>query len=109
MKLTHTEIKFMNLVWKHEPICSTQLVKLCNEQFSIIKSQKFNIENIDKLILEISDCEGKLDELEKANNRSEIVDLLKEFSVESPEIEKVELPDERQVFEEVEKSIEKNT
>ena len=81
--------------------------ELCNEQFSIIKSQKFNMENIDKLILEISDCEGKLDELEKANNRSEIVDLLKEFSVESPEIEKVELPDERQVFEEVEKSIEK--
>jgi len=81
--------------------------ELCNEQFSIIKSQKFNMENIDKLILEISDCEGKLDELEKANNRSEIVDLLNEFSVESPEIEKVELPDERQVFEEVEKSIEK--
>ena len=82
-------------------------VNLCREQFSIIKSQKFNMESIDKLILEIADCENKLDELENANNRSEIVDLLREFSVESPEIEKVQLPDERQVFEEVEKAIEK--
>lgn len=82
-------------------------VNLCREQFSIIKSQKFNMESIDKLILEISDCENKLDELEKDNNRIEIVELLKEFSVESLEIEKIELPDEKQVFEEVEKSIEK--
>ena len=80
---------------------------LCREQFSIIKSQKFNMENIDKLILEISDCENKLDELENANNRSEIVDLLKEFSVETVEIEKIELPDEKKVYEEVEKTIEK--
>lgn len=78
--------------------------KLCSEQFSIIKSQKFNMESIDKLILEISDCESKLDEIDKANNRSEIVDLLREFSVESPEIEKIELPDEKEVFEEVEKT-----
>lgn len=77
---------------------------LCSEQFSIIKSQKFNMESIDKLILEISDCESKLDEIEKANNRSEIVDLLREFSVESPEIEKIELPDEKEVFEEIEKT-----
>lgn len=80
---------------------------LCREQFSIIKSQKFNMENIDKLILEIADCENKLDELEKANNRSEIVDLIREFSVEAPVIEKIELPDEKQVYEEVEKTIEK--
>lgn len=77
---------------------------LCREQFSVIKSQKFNMESIDKLILEISDCESRLDNLEKANNRSEIVDLLREFSVESPEIEKIELPDEKEVFEEVEKT-----
>lgn len=80
---------------------------LCKEQFSIIKSQKFNMESIDKLILEISDCESKLDDLEKANNRSEIVDLLREFSVESPEIEKIDLPDEKQVFEEIEKNVPK--
>ena len=45
--------------------------------------------------------------LEKANNRSEIVELLNEFSVESVEIEKIELPDEKQVYEEVEKTIPK--
>ena len=82
-------------------------VNLCKEQFSIIKSQKFNMENIDKLILEISDCENKLDDLEKANNRDAIVDLLKEYSVDATEIEKIELPDERQVYEEIEKSLEK--
>jgi len=82
-------------------------ISLFNEQFSIIKSQKFNMENIDKLIIEIADCENKLDMLERANNRSEIVELLKEFSVESVEIEKVELPDEKQVYEEVEKMIPK--
>lgn len=41
MKLTHTEIKFMNLVWKHEPVCSTQLVKLCYEQFNWKKSTTY--------------------------------------------------------------------
>ena len=38
MGLTNTEIKFMNLVWQYEPICSTQLVKLCNDQFNWKKS-----------------------------------------------------------------------
>lgn len=80
---------------------------LSKEQFSIIKSQKFNMENIDKLILDISDCENKLEELEKANKRQEILDLLKEYSVEAVEIEKVELPDEKKVFEEVEKNVPK--
>jgi len=78
-------------------------VDLCKEQFSIIKSQKFNMENIDKLILEISDCENKLDLLEKANNRKEIVDLIEEYSAPLVEVEKVELPDEKKVYEEVEK------
>lgn len=82
-------------------------VDLCREQFSIIRAQQFNIENIDKLILEISNCENRLEELEKANNRVEIVDLLNEYSVETVEIEKVELPDEKKVFEEFEKSVEK--
>ena len=81
--------------------------ELCKEQFSIIKAQKYNMETIDKLILEISDCENKLSLLEKANNREGIVELLKEFSVEAVEIEQVELPDEKKVFEEVEKTIPK--
>ena len=84
-------------------------VNLCKEQFSIIKSQKVNIENIDKLILEISDCEGKLNDLEKANNRDNILDLLNEYSVDNVEIEKIELPDEKEVFEEVFEEVEKNT
>lgn len=75
--------------------------KLCNEQFSVIKSQKINIENIDKLILEISECENRLDELDQANNRDEIVNLLNEFSVNKQEIEKVELPKEDEIQEEV--------
>ena len=75
--------------------------KLCNEQFSVIKSQKINIENIDKLILEISECENRLDELDQANNRDEIVNLLNEFSVDKQVIEKVELPKEDLIQEEV--------
>lgn len=74
---------------------------LCREQFSIIKSQKINMENIDKLILEISNCEDKLENLDMANSRDEIVELLKEFAVKSPEIEKIELPKEEKVYEEV--------
>ena len=64
--------------------------KVCNEQFSIIKSQKINMENIDKLILEISECENKLEELDRANNRSEIVELLNEYSVDKPKVQKVD-------------------
>lgn len=74
---------------------------LCREQFNIIKSQRVNMENIDKLILEISNCEEKLEKLDNANNRDEIVDLLEEYAVKSPEIEKIELPEEEKVYEEV--------
>ena len=81
--------------------------EMCKEQFSIIKAQRYNMENIDKLILEISDCENKLELLEKANNRQEILDLIKEFSAESVEIEKVDLPDEKKVYEEVYEEVEK--
>ena len=65
---------------------------VCDEQFSVIKSQKLNIEDINKLIIEISDCENKLDSLDNANSRSEIVELLEEFSESSPEIEKIDMP-----------------
>lgn len=83
-------------------------INLCKEQFSIIRSQKFNIEIIDKLILEISECENRLDELEKANNRMEIVELIEEFSVTVPEIQKIELPDEKKVYEDVYKEAYEN-
>ena len=74
---------------------------LCREQFSVIKAQKYNIENIDKLILEITDCETKLEKLEAANNRQEIVDLLNEFSVVKPEPVKIELPNEEEIHDEI--------
>lgn len=74
---------------------------LCREQFNIIKSQRVNMENIDKLILEISNCEEKLEKLAKANERDEIVDILEEYAIKSPEIEKIELPEEDKVYEEV--------
>ena len=75
--------------------------RLANEQFSIIKSQKINIENIDKLIAEIDNLEKRLDELAEANNRHEIVELLDEFSVDSPKIEKIEIPAEEDIHEEI--------
>ena len=80
---------------------------MLREQFGIIKSQKFIIDDIDSLIYKISDCEDKLEQLESANNRKEIVDLLDEYSVNSVLAEKIELPDEKKVFEEVEKTFEK--
>ena len=76
-------------------------IRLCKEQLSIIKAQKFDVDNIDKLILEISSCEDKLNSLENANNRFEIVEILNEFSEDAPEIEKIDLPDEDKIYEEV--------
>ncbi len=81
-------------------------VSLCKEQFNIIKSQKFNIEGIDKLIVEISSFEDRLERLEVANSRKEITELLDEFSVSKPVIEKIDLPIEEEIQEEV---ITKNT
>lgn len=81
-------------------------LKLCNEQFSIIKSQKINIENIDKLILEITDVENRLEVLDHNNNREDIINLLNEYSVDRQTIEKVLLPVEEEIHDEV---IKKNT
>ena len=74
---------------------------ICNEQFSIIKSQRYNMENIDKLIEEITNCEERLDEIESDNNRDEIVSLLEEYSVNKPEIVKIELPEEKKIHDEI--------
>ena len=74
---------------------------ICNEQFGVIKAQKINIENIDKLVSVISHLENRLDELWHANNRQEIVRLLNEYSVSSPEIEKIDMPEEEEIHEEV--------
>ena len=74
---------------------------ICCEQFSIIKSQKFNMENIDQLIVEITNKEERLEELEEDNNRDEIVSLLEEYSVSKPVIEKVDMPEEKKIHDEV--------
>ena len=76
-------------------------VNLCREQLSVIKSQKYNIENIDKLILEISDCETKLEKLEADNSRPEIINLLDEFAVDKPKIDKIPLPNEEEIHDEI--------
>ena len=75
--------------------------KICQEQFSIIKAQKFNMENIDKLILEITNSEERLEVLENNNNRPEIVRLLEEYSVDRPVIEKIEMPEEKKIHDEI--------
>ena len=74
---------------------------ICKEQFSIIKSQKINIENIDKLIIEITNKEERLQELERDNSKEEIVSLLEEYSIDKPVIEKIEMPKEEEIREEV--------
>ena len=76
-------------------------INLCNEQFSVIKSQKYNIENIEKLIVNISECENKLESLQKANERKEILDLLNEYLVKKTEIEKIDIPEEKAIHDEI--------
>ncbi len=41
MKLTTTEISFMNLIWKNEPLSSTSLASLCLQQFGWKKSTAY--------------------------------------------------------------------
>ena len=41
MKLTTSEIKFMNMIWKEEPVSSGVLVKMCLEQFDWKKSTTY--------------------------------------------------------------------
>ncbi len=74
---------------------------ICEEQFSIIKSQKINMENIDRLIAQIAEYESRLEELDLANNRDEIADILREYSVSKPDVYKTELPNQEEVREEV--------
>ena len=59
------------------------------------------MENIDKLILEITNSEERLEVLENNNNRPEIVRLLEEYSVDRPVIEKIEMPEEKKIHDEI--------
>lgn len=74
-----------------------EFVKLCDEQFNIIKSQKYNLEDIENLLLDINNCENRLNELELANQREEIKELLEEYSIEVVHAEKIEIPEEKEV------------
>lgn len=56
-------------------------IKVSNEQFAIIKSQKYVLEDINRLMLEIGKLENKLSVLEERNSRKDIVDILDEFKV----------------------------
>ena len=76
-------------------------INVCKEQLSVIKAQKYNMENIDKLIVDISDYENRLEALERANNREEIQSILKEYQVDSPVIEKIDLPEEKKIYEDI--------
>lgn len=76
-----------------------EFVRVCNEQFNIIKSQKYNLEDIENLILDINDCENKLNELELANRREEIQELVEEYSVEEVHAEMIEMPEEKDITE----------
>lgn len=76
-----------------------EFVRVCNEQFNIIKSQKYNLEDIENLILDINDCENKLNELELANRREEIQELVEEYSVEEVHAEIIEMPEEKDITE----------
>jgi len=74
-----------------------EFVKLCDEQFNIIKSQKYNLEIIEELLMEINNCENRLNELELANQRKEIQELIEEYSIEEVHAEKIEMPEEKEI------------
>lgn len=64
-------------------------INLCDEQYNIIKSGKYNLEDIEGLKIEINGYEDRLEALERANNREEILDLLEEYSVSQIKEDKV--------------------
>ena len=43
IKIFEVEYRFMLIVWEHEPINSTELVKLCNEKFGWKKSTTYTV------------------------------------------------------------------
>lgn len=62
-------------------------IKVCEEQFNIIKSQKYILDDIDSLILEIGNLEDRLISFETANSRKEIVEIVESFQHIEPEVE----------------------
>ena len=62
-----------------------QFIDMCNEQFGIIKSQKYIMDDIDKLLLDIDKYEKMLSTLEEKNNKEEIKEIINEFKLEKEE------------------------
>ncbi len=80
MKLTDTEILFMNIVWDNEPLASKELVKRCEEKFGWKKSTTYTflkrlsekniLENIDSTVRSIV----KRAEVQKAESQN-VIDI----------------------------------
>lgn len=43
MKLTETEAKFADIIWEHEPLKSTELVRLCEQKLGWKKSTTYTV------------------------------------------------------------------
>lgn len=43
IKIFNAEYRFMNIVWKHSPISSTELVKIANEELGWKKSTTYTV------------------------------------------------------------------
>jgi len=43
IKIFEAELKFMNIIWNHEPVTTGELVKLCQEELDWKKSTTFTV------------------------------------------------------------------
>lgn len=43
MKIFESEYRFLQILWEHEPVNSTELVKLCNQQLGWKKSTTYTV------------------------------------------------------------------
>ena len=43
MKLTETEARFADIIWEHEPLKSTELVRLCEQRLGWKKSTTYTV------------------------------------------------------------------
>ena len=43
LKLCESDLRFMKLVWEYEPVLSSRLVEICNEQFGWKKSTTYTM------------------------------------------------------------------
>ncbi len=58
-----------------------EFIDVCQEQFAVINSQKSILDDINKLMLDISRLSNKLEVLREQNNREDVLKILEEFKV----------------------------